>query len=238
MMKRTKEGNKVDQENEVRSVLIEKKYDARKWKKIMDTTQSNYANMIKRLDRRNKVSNYVLIYYSIFLIAITLTGKYFPKYFSTILGEYFGILLSIIMLAYSLVNNSANYSVRISKIEEALNKLKTIKREVNDENIDTYKEKYYAITDTTERREDVDFFVTVKHLCKEYNINVITKKSKDKDHIGLDEQEKVVNDYVSEINIYLEESKIIFEYLWYGLLFFTPMLIFALCFIVKIRGGV
>lgn len=47
----------MDQENEVRSVLIEKKYDARKWKKIMDTTQSNYANMIKRLDRRNKVSN-------------------------------------------------------------------------------------------------------------------------------------------------------------------------------------
>lgn len=237
-MEGTKEGNKVNQENDTESVIDEKKHNVHKWKKIMDTTQSNYANMIKRLDRRNKVSNYVLIYYSIFLIAITLTGKYFPKYFSTILGEYFGILLSIIMLAYSLVNNSANYSVRISKIEEALNKLKTIKREINNENIDTYKEKYYAITDTTERREDVDFFVTVKHLCKEYNMSVLTKKIKDKNHIGFDEQEKVVNDYVSEINIYLEESKIIFEYIWYGVLFFTPMLIFALCFIAKIRGNV
>ena len=44
------------------------KYDEKKWMKIMDTTQSNYANMIKRLSKKQKVSNFVLIYYSIFLI--------------------------------------------------------------------------------------------------------------------------------------------------------------------------
>ena len=44
------------------------KYDKAKWKNIIDTTQSNYANMIKRLDKSQKMSNFVLIYYSIFLI--------------------------------------------------------------------------------------------------------------------------------------------------------------------------
>jgi len=112
------ENNKVEVKQEYKN-----KYDCHKWKKIMDTTQSNYANMIKRLERRSKVSNYILIYYSIFLIIITLTGKYFPTYFNCNLGEYFGVILSVVVLAYSLVNNSANYSVRIARIEDALNKL-------------------------------------------------------------------------------------------------------------------
>lgn len=38
------------------------KYDKAKWKNIIDTTQSNYANMIKRLDKSQKMSNFVLIY--------------------------------------------------------------------------------------------------------------------------------------------------------------------------------
>lgn len=232
-------GLRMEQEkellNSVENAVKENEYDSHKWKKIMDTTQSNYANMLKRLDRRNKVSNYVLIYYSIFLIVFTLTAKYFPEYFNDKLGEYFGIILSIIVLAYSLINNSANYPVRIAKIEDALNQIKTLKRNLKEENIEECKVKYYAVTDTTERREDVDFFVTVKHLCNEYNINWFTKKSKSKESENKDEQEAVVNNYISEINVFLEECKIIFEFIWYGILFLTPVMIFIICILTKIN---
>lgn len=219
------------------------KYDKKKWKKIMDTTQSNYANMIKRLSKKQKVSNFVLIYYSIFLIITTLTSNYFPEYFNSTLGEYFGIILSVIVLAYSLINNSANYAVRIEKAENALNSLKTIKRKLEDENLDDCVEQYNSITDNAERREDVDFFRTVKHLCKEYQICWLTKKHKPKkkdqpEPLSDDdkEQEKAVNNYISEINVWAEEVKIIFENVWILILFLVPAIIFTLCVIFSEKG--
>ena len=90
------------------------KYDKEKWKKIMDTTQSNYANMIKRLTRKSKFSNFILIYYSIFLIITTLTCKYFSDYYNVILSEYFSIILSIVVLAYS--NGFALYTMLTSSM--------------------------------------------------------------------------------------------------------------------------
>lgn len=210
-------------------------YNKTKWKKIMDTTQSNYANMIKRLSKKQKVSNFVLIYYSIFSIITTLTSKYFPNSFNSELGEYFGIILSIIVLAYSLINNSANYAVRIEKAKDVLNSLKTIKRQLEEENLSDCVEQYNYIADNAERREDVDFFRTVKHLCKEYHICWLTKKRKksDKDIQQLSdedkEQEKVVNNYISEINVWVEEAKIIFENVWIAILFLVPIVIFVLC---------
>lgn len=214
------------------------KYDKKKWKKIMDTTQSNYANMIKRLSKKQKVSNFVLIYYSIFLIITTLTSNYFPEYFNSTLGEYFGVILSVIVLAYSLINNSANYAVRIEKTKDALNSLKTIKRKLEDEKLSDCVEQYNSITDNVERREDVDFFRTVKHLCKEYHICWLTKKSKNTKKNQAEplsdddkEQERVVNNYISEINVWAEEAKIIFENAWIAILFLVPFIIFALCVI-------
>lgn len=223
-----------------------KKYDARKWKKIMDTTQSNYANMVKRLSRKQKMSNFVLIYYSIFMIINTLTGKYFPNIFNTNLAEYFGIILSVVMLAYSLINSSANYAIRISNVEEALNKLKTIKRKLEDDNLQDCIDEYNKVTDSTECRDDVDFFVTVKHLCKEFNINWITKKHKGKENkfqieSELEEyanQEKVVNNYISEINVFVEEGKILFENIWAGVIFVIPIIIFILCVVTSSRLGI
>lgn len=219
-----------------------KKYDIDKWNRIMNVTQSNYANMIKRLSRRYKVSNLVLIYYSIFLIIITLTSHYFPTYFHTGLGEYFGIILSIIVLAYSLVNNSANYAVRIADIQRGLNSIKTLKRELDENNIEEKKEKYYAVTDMTECREDVDFFITIKHMCKEYDINWITKKHKserkkqeEKSEDNEEDTEKTIKNYLSEINIILEESKIIAEYIWYIVLFIAPIIIFLVCIVYNGR---
>lgn len=222
---------------------VTKKYDKNKWKKIIDTTQSNYANMIKRLSRKNKVSNLVLIYYSIFLIITTLTSKYFPLYFNSKLGEYFGVILSVIVLAYSLVNNSANYAVRIANIEESLNKLKTVKRSLEDRELEECVREYNEITDNTERRDDVDFFITVKHLCNEYDIDWLTKKRKKRmnkqskrKNDEYKKQEEVVNNYISEINVWAEEGKIISEFIWNTILFAVPLVIFFVCIVFSDFG--
>ena len=47
-------------------------YTKDKMYEIMDMTQCNQANMLKRLDRISKFSNFVLIYYSIVLIIYAL----------------------------------------------------------------------------------------------------------------------------------------------------------------------
>ena len=45
-------------------------YTKDKMYEIMDMTQCNQANMLKRLDRISKFSNFVLIYYSIVQILL------------------------------------------------------------------------------------------------------------------------------------------------------------------------
>lgn len=224
--------------------MDKQKYNHRKWKKIMDTTQSNYACMINRLTKKSKISNFILIYYSIFLIMCSLTSKFFPVYFNTILAEYFNILISIIMLAYSIINSNADYTTRITKIEKSLNEIKTLKRELDESNLDESVEKYYKITDKTERREDVDFFITVKHLCKEYNINWKTNKRKpnednnetknmnEQEKKEYKEQEDAVNNYLSEINPFIQQIKIIIDFVWNMALLFIPVILFAICFFI------
>ena len=58
-------------------------YTKDKMYEIMDMTQCNQANMLKRLDRISKFSNFVLIYYSIVLIIYALTVIYFKKYYNS-----------------------------------------------------------------------------------------------------------------------------------------------------------
>lgn len=213
------------------------KYDSNKFRKIVSTTLSNYANMIKRLEKRKKISEFVLIYYSIFLIMTTLTGKYFPETYNLVLSEYFNIIISVIVLIYSLINKNANYSSRLDVLLSSLNALKTIKRMVDDNNVNKYNDQYNKIVDNTERRDDVDFFITVKQLCKEHNINWITKKSKkiNIDNIPNEEaeeqnrQQKVVNKYISEINVFVQEGKIILSVIWDIIIIAIPVLLFVIC---------
>lgn len=202
-----------------------------KWKNIMDTTLKNYSNMITRLSRRSKISNLILIYYSLSLIVYSITNKFFPDEFDTNLSEYFSILLSIIVLVYSIINNNANYTIRISKIQDSLNQLKTLKREIKDEiseeDFKKLKPKYYEITDKTERRELTDFFKSIKEYCREYGINWVKFKPKE----IMTTQEDAVNKHLSEVNKYVEQMKIIFEYCWNMILFLIPIAIFCFCFL-------
>ena len=218
--------------------MSEMKYSPNKWKNIMDTTQNNYANMIKRLTRRSKISNFVLIYYSIFLIICSLTCKFFPNNFNSTLAEYFNIILSIIILAYSLVNNSSNYTVRIARIEKSLNGVKNIKRKLCDDKdkLELCIKEYIEITDRTERREDIDFFITTKELCKKYGVYWISGNIKKNTQSDDKEDETAitsVRDHLSEISIFYEIVKLMLEYLWYVFLIVTPIIVFYSCIVFK-----
>lgn len=197
--------------------------------------------MIKRLERKKNVSEFVLTYYSIFLIITTLTGKYFPDYYDVLMSEYINIILSVVVLIYSIIIQKSNYSSRISHVMDSLNQLKSIKREISDETLEHCNVKYNNIVDRTERRSDTDFFITVKHLCREYDINWLTKRHNKKvaELIVQDEideyqkQEKVVNGYISEINVFVEEGKIVLEVLWEIILLLIPVALFAICLFSK-----
>ena len=203
-------------------------YDKEKWLKICNTTLSNYINMEKRLTENKKLSDFILIYYSIFFIINSLTAVYFDCY-NVKLCEYFGIILSVVMLAYSFINSSANYTRRIDVITNAINQLKTLKRNFNDEKeIDSFKSKYNDIVDNVEFRSDVDFFRTIKSKCKEHGVKWYaffdTNGNEDK---------KELKNYLSEISPFYLQLKIILFYLLKLLIIFLPLVVITLCFFVK-----
>lgn len=217
--------NNEDKNNDNKAQL---EYDLEKWFNIIDVTKSNYSNMMKRLKKNQKNGNFILIYYSIFLIVNTLTVKYFPAYYNATLSEYFGLIISIILLVVSVINDKANYSIRIVKIEDSLNQLKNLKRNLTEKNIEQSRSSYEYITNNTETREDCDFFKTVKQLCKENGIKLFRNNSANTD-FG-DRKIKKIFNYISEINILSEYFKSFFWNILYLIVYIIPFIIFGCCF--------
>lgn len=203
-------------------------YNKEKWLKICNTTLSNYINMEKRLTESKKLSDFILVYYSIFFIINSLTAVYFDCY-NVKLCEYFGIILSVVMLAYSFINSSANYSRRIDIITNAINQLKTLKRNFNDDmEIDLFKNTYNDIVDNVEFRSDVDFFRTIKARCKEQGVKWYAFF----DTNGSDDRAQLKN-YLSEISPYYLQLKITLMWMFKLLVVLLPPAVILLCFIVK-----
>lgn len=215
------------------STNTNEKYDKAKWKNIMDTTQNNYANMLKRLTGRSKISNMILIYYSIFLIVATLTARYFNDIYDSYLSEYFSVIISIIILAYSLVINNSNYSLRIYNLDKSLDELKNLKREIEERTLEEIREKYNEITGRTERREDIDFFRTIRGQARLYGLNIVTKKINTNKECFNEDKCKKIMEYLSELRIYRLYLEIIGEFIWHTLLFIAPILIFFICLLRK-----
>lgn len=227
----------VNNKIEIRGDNLEEKkikYSKNKWKNIIDTTEMNYSNMIKRLTRKNKFSNFILIYYSIFLIVNTLTCKYFGEYYNSVVSEYSSVILSIVLLAYSIENSNANYNTRISNIENSLNQIKNLKREIEEKDIKDIREVYNKVTDKTERREDVDFFYTVIQLSKSFDISWFTKKKSRKSIVELSKEDRyeedVIKGYLSEIFVTKELIKIFIKYIWNLIILLIPIIIMITCY--------
>jgi len=207
----------------------------------MDRAQSNYANQLKRITRSEKRSNFILIYYSLMLIICSLSIKFYPALFSETWISFSSIILSIIVLIYSIINSKADYTNRISKIQVALNEVKRLKRELGalEENetaqFDKLKNQYDSLVSSTEVRDDLDFFHTVRQLCKLYGINHITGNMK-KGYSENDENKDVIREirgYISEINPILQWSKLISLALFHAFIYFAPLIILGAGILLK-----
>ena len=106
------------------------KYDCEKYYRIMNMTQLNYANQLKCLSKNQSRANIILIYYSTALIVYSVASIIYPTIFSLKWMEFSSIILSVVVLLYSIINGNANYPQRIANIEKSLNQVKSLKRKI------------------------------------------------------------------------------------------------------------
>lgn len=201
--------------------------DSGKWKRIVNLSLNNYSNMNKRLSHKKQFAEFVLVYYSVALIILAMTAKWFSGCFNAELADYFGIVLSVVLLAYSLVNSTAEYNQRIAASQELINNLKTIKRTLGDDQEPVpqdFIDKYNRLMDKAERREDIDFFRTLKQQCKERNI----KWWSPQDYRGVNHSE--LRNHLSEVDKINCQLKIFVDYLIDFLLLGSPIAILLICF--------
>ena len=196
----------------------------------MNTTQSNYSNMLKRLQIRKSFSNFVITYYSITLIVYTLTAEFFPDKFNTELSNYFNIILSIVVLTYSLIITNAKYSERIQAAERILNEVKAKKRELTEGNVAEKRKEYENIMSKAEYRSEIDFFRTLKQKCKKNDVCWLRYKKGLEKMEDRDEADKL-KEYLSENFPLTQQLKIFLQYVGEGIIVIIPIFIFILCFI-------
>ena len=212
--------------------MADKNYnDKSKMFDIMDTTQSNYSNMLKRLNMRKSFSNFVITYYSIALIVYSLTAEFFPKIFDVKLSSYFNIILSVVVLTYSLIIANAKYSERIHAAEKVMNEVKAKKRELEDGNVQEKRREYEIIMSKAEYRSEVDFFQTLKQRCKKKGVCWM-RYNKDLENMENKEEAEKLRDYLSENFPLTQQMKIFFQYIWEGVIVLVPVVLFMICFIV------
>lgn len=195
---------------------------------IMNTTQSNYSNMLKRLQWKKVFSNFVITYYSIWLIVYSLTAEFYPQKFDTKLSSYFNIILSIVVLTYSIIVGNAKYSERLQAAEKVLNEVKAKKREITDDNVQQKRAEYDNIMQKAEYRSELDFFRTIKQKCRENNVKWYRYKKELANTTN--EELKKLNNYLSENFPLTQQLKIILSYLWDIIIIIAPVVLFVICF--------
>ncbi len=210
-----------------------KEYEMKKLYNIISMTQFNCENFIKRLESRMQFSNFVVIYYSIFLIIYSITGKYYSDIYNSTLSEYFSIIISVVILTYSIISGSAKYSERITNMEEVLKLLKITKRELTQNNIEDMKKEYHRIISISERTTDLDFFNTLKQKCRENDINwynykedIRCKHIDENADIDLLEQ---IGKYLGKVSPIVQQTKIYLNIILSIIVIIMPIKIFSLC---------
>lgn len=252
------------------------KYDRDKYYRIMDVTQSNYANQWKRLSKDSKRADFILIYYSLAIFVYSLSDILYPDLLDESWASYMGLILSVIVLIYSIINSKAGYPERIAKIQNALNVVKRLKREVgalpadppkpplpaagNPGNacpapcgltcgcssyqpchdslvcvkLESLKKEYDELVSGTEIRDDLDFYYTIRYLCKQHHLRPYTGKPQRGGNVNeADPAIKELRGYISENNPAIQQLHVIFLGLWHFLLYSAPVVIFALGIIIR-----
>lgn len=161
-----------------------KVYNYEKYYRMIRVKQMIYSNQLKRLSVSSKRANFILIYYSIALIIYTLALRYFNHMLHQDFTEFASIVISIMILIYSIISSNSRFSERAHDVEFSLNQIKRMKRKLANipsmsydeqgEEFEDFKEKYEDLIDNVEYRDDLDFYYTVKYFCKKFNINFHT----------------------------------------------------------------
>ena len=156
---------------------------------------------------------------------------FFPEVFDEKLSSYFNIILSIVVLTYSLIITNAKYSERIQAAERIMNEVKARKRELTDDNVAEKRREYEEVISKAEYRSEVDFFRTLKQKCKKNNIRLCHYRQ-DLGEMTDREETKKLKEYLSENFPLTQQIKIIAQHIWEGIIILVPAVIFIVCFCV------
>jgi hypothetical protein len=115
-----------------------------------------YENMIGRLERKSRVYNFLLIYYSIILIAYSLVAFIFSKAINPYLLPFCNIMISVVMLIFSVINNLANYQERIKKISKSKEEIEKTLVNEGDSITNEAQLLYHQIVNNTEKASQED----------------------------------------------------------------------------------
>jgi len=248
-------------------------YNRDKYYRIMDRAQSNFANQLKRLSKDSKRADNILIYYSISLIVFSLVTTFYPQLFNTKWLIFSSIILSVIVLIYSIINSKASYPERIAKIKVALDTVKSLKREVGglpkdaefkksrevserqcqcedkDEcdgkgvciKLEKLKVDYDVVVGAAEMRDDLDFYYTILHLCKQYGLRPYWKNDIDKLEGKSQEELTICSEiigYIAENRPKLQLAHVMLRTAWHGFLYIAPIIILGVSFLINIVSSV
>lgn len=123
----------------------------------MDEKSRIYEQMIFRLNRKSKQANFFLIYYSVMLIIYSLTDLVYKEAVNSRNLSFANILISIVMLAFSLQNKHANYQHRIEKIYYAKKQVDIMKIVADSHFSDPdFEQKYIEIISDVELETEED----------------------------------------------------------------------------------
>ena len=218
-------------------------YNLEKYFRIMDTAQLNYANQYKRLSKNDKRASYIVVYYSIVLIVYALSVHYYSDWFDSTWINYCNIIISIIVLVYSIINSKADYTNRASKASYSLNKVKGLKRRLGNlktkphetaeekrewqETANAIIEEYNTLSSSAEVRDDLDFYYTILSLCKKYRISAFRRaKAECSKHDPNREAIEELKGYIAENAPIMQMLHVAFLKAWHLMLYLAPILIF------------
>lgn len=188
------------------------KKDKDKMKNVMEKTLLNYSNMLKRMGRESTFFNFTLVYYSIYLIGISLFTKYFPMMVNVDIVNFMSTIATVIILVLSITISSMKYETRTYKLTDELNKIKSYKREIDSSDRDGFnkiKNDYYDITDSCEVRLDIDYYRTLKILRNRGDVEDLLDANKQ----------------IKEISTVYETLKFIFKIILAILCSFLPVIL-------------
>lgn len=135
-------------------------------------TIGNYSKMADRLEQRNNISQFLLIYYGLVGIIDALLYRYFDlqNIIPTLacdVFEFWDILIAIVMLVFSFEIALLKYPERVKLCIKSLNTLKHLKSKISiAKDIDVLLDEYY------ETVSNIDFLFTrtdFYYSCKEYD---------------------------------------------------------------------